>query len=152
MAFPKHVQAPGPCENFEPNLWQQNWWKRLLLEMLAEGAISSLGGMLDDLAKGASSIDGSSRNLSPKAQQLLNNIKSGIETGNTTVTKDLLNPDSLQEDNISLDFGDGKGVNLRVEVHPLKHGGPPIRHVNVETTTRNRKGRNKVTSNQHITY
>lgn len=37
-----------------------------------------------------------------------------------------------QEGNVTLDFGEQGRVNVRVETHPLKPGGPPERHANVE--------------------
>lgn len=61
------------------------------------------------------------------------------------------NLDTLQEGNVTLDLGDGKKVNFRVETHPLEQGGDPIRHANVEVTRRTPRGKNKVIQNTHIT-
>ena len=56
---------------------------------------------------------------------------------------------ATQEGNITIQFDDTTKINLRVETHPLKKNGPPVRHGNVETIT---KKANKTTKrNVHIT-
>jgi hypothetical protein len=55
-----------------------------------------------------------------------------------------------QEGNVTLDFGDGDKVNLRVETHPLKTGGDPVRHANVEVIKTRPNGKTKKISNEHI--
>ena len=61
------------------------------------------------------------------------------------------NSKTLQEGNVTLDLGGGTKVNLRVETHPLKPGGPPVNHANVEVMKTTSRGKNKVVKNIHIT-
>jgi RHS repeat-associated protein len=89
--------------------------------------------------------------LSPKTQELRDQILEGHRKGDLEITPNELKPETLQEGNISIDFKDGQGVNLRVETHPIPgSGGKPVRHANVEVTKKNRRGRNKVVKNIHI--
>jgi hypothetical protein len=61
-----------------------------------------------------------------------------------------LNPKTAtQEGNVTIDFGEGVRVNLRVETHALSRNGPPIRHANVETIIKSL--RSKSIENVHIT-
>jgi hypothetical protein len=89
--------------------------------------------------------------FSPRVQEILGDIQAGVDNGNFTIRQNSLNPETLQESNVTIDFGDGRGVNLRTETHPLQQGGSPIRHTNVEVTRRTPRGRNKVIENIHIT-
>jgi RHS repeat-associated protein len=87
---------------------------------------------------------------SDSTEDILNDIREGIERGDYTIRPNPLNPKTAQEGNVTIDFGDGIGVNLRIETHPLTRTGEPVRHANVETIRRNRNGRNTVTDNKHI--
>jgi RHS repeat-associated protein len=82
--------------------------------------------------------------LSPKVQSIVQEIKSQ----NITVTVNPRNAQTAQEGNVTLQSGN-TSVNLRVETHPLKTNGPPVRHANVEVTKRV-KNKNKVIENTHI--
>ena len=55
-----------------------------------------------------------------------------------------------QEGNVTLDFGQGNKVNVRVETHPLESGGVPVRHANVEVIKTTVKGKPKRVQNEHI--
>ncbi|WP_156820136.1 hypothetical protein [Synechococcus sp. PCC 7336] len=88
---------------------------------------------------------------SQRSQEIFDRIQEGVENGDFTVKSNPLNPDTLQESNLTIDFGDGTGVNLRTETHPLQPGGSPTRHTNVEVTRRTPRGRNRVIENIHIT-
>lgn len=57
-----------------------------------------------------------------------------IEQSGAKVT---VNPKSPgQEGNVTIHVADQGKINLRVESHPLKPGGPAVRHANVETVTK----------------
>jgi RHS repeat-associated protein len=87
---------------------------------------------------------------SDSTEDILNDIREGIERGDYAIRPNPLNPKTAQEGNVTIDFGDGIGVNLRIETHPLTRTGEPVRYANVETIRRNRNGRNTVTDNKHI--
>jgi hypothetical protein len=57
-----------------------------------------------------------------------------------------------QEGNISISHPSQPGtrVNVRVETHPLKPNGPPVRHANVEVVEPGPKNRPRVVENKHI--
>jgi RHS repeat-associated protein len=65
------------------------------------------------------------------------NPKTGTQEGNVT---------------ISHPSQPGTRVNVRVETHALKPGGPPVRHVNVETVKQGPKNRPQVVENKHIDH
>ncbi len=77
------------------------------------------------------------------------NVLDGIEQNGFKVKINPKNPATKQEVNATIDFGDKTKVNLRVESHPLKQGGPDVRHANIEVT-RQIKNKNKVIRNDHI--
>jgi RHS repeat-associated protein len=82
--------------------------------------------------------------LTPKVQSIMNEIdKQGIK-----VTVNPKKPATSQESNVTLHSGNTQ-VNLRVETHPLKPNGPPVRHANVEVTQKV-KNKNIVIDNKHI--
>ncbi len=54
-----------------------------------------------------------------------------------------------QEGNVTLDFGSQGRINMRVETHPLKPGGSPVRHANVDTVVE--QGGKKTVTKRHIT-
>jgi RHS repeat-associated protein len=94
--------------------------------------------------KNAAIVGAGANKLSPKVQSIMNEIdKQGIK-----VTVNPKKPETAQEGNVTLHSGKTQ-VNLRVETHPLKPGGPPVRHANVEVTQRI-KNKNKVIENRHI--
>jgi Pretoxin HINT domain len=98
----------------------------------------------ENLAEG---INEANTSINPRVQEIMDTI----EVEGIGVQINPRNSDTFQEGNVTLDLGNGRGVNLRVETHPLSQGGEPIRHANVEITRRNRRGRNRVTDNIHIT-
>lgn len=57
-----------------------------------------------------------------------------------------------QEGNVSISHPSQPGtrVNIRIETHPLKPGGPPVRHANVEVVKPGPKNRPRVVENIHI--
>ena len=116
----------------------------------ASEAIENAAGPLLSTS-GEGSASSSSSGLSPQSQEVFEQIREGVESGDFTVKPNPLNSETLQENNVSIDFGDGSGVNLRTETHPLERGGEPVRHTNVEITRKTRSGRNRVTKNIHIT-
>ena len=73
-----------------------------------------------------------------------------IEGSGAKVKVNPKNTGLKQEGNVTLDFGGGSRVNVRVETHPLKSGGPPTRHANVEVVDKV-NGKNVVRRNDHIT-
>lgn len=70
-----------------------------------------------------------------------------IEESGASVRQNPKGPN--QEGNITLDFGEGNRVNIRVETHPLESGGEPERHANVEVVE-TRRGKSRTTENTHI--
>jgi hypothetical protein len=83
-------------------------------------------------------------NVSPEAQK-------GLEMIEKSGAKVKVNPKAAnQEGNVTLDFGEQGRVNVRVETHPLRPGGPPQRHGNVEVI-KNVNGKLVKESNVHIT-
>ena len=76
-------------------------------------------------------------------------VRKGLELIEQSEAKVKLNPKTPnQEGNITLDFGEGKRTNIRVETHPLRRGGPPVRHANIENVTDS--GGRKSIQNRHI--
>lgn len=59
------------------------------------------------------------------------------------------NAATAQEGNVTLSLGADVSVNIRIETHPLKPKGPPVRHANVDVIRRVR-GKKKVVSKTHI--
>jgi hypothetical protein len=77
-------------------------------------------------------------------------VETAVDMIRQSGAKVSLNPKAPnQEGNVTLDFGDGNRVNLRVETHPLEKGGDPVRHANVEVVE-TVNGKSKVTENTHI--
>ena len=95
--------------------------------------------------KGTTVVAGQVAQISPKVQSIVTEIKNA----NIQVTLNPRNAATAQEGNVTLASGN-KQANLRVETHPMKQNGPPVRHVNVEVTKKV-KNKNKVVSNTHIT-
>jgi RHS repeat-associated protein len=92
---------------------------------------------------GGGASGGTGTGYSDKVQEIINQI---IQSG----AKVKLNPKTAtQEGNVTIDFGEGVRVNLRVETHALSRNGPPIRHANVETIIKSL--RSKSIENVHIT-
>lgn len=82
---------------------------------------------------------------SPEVQKALRMIKdSGAK-----VQQNPKNPALKQEGNVTLDYGSGSRVNVRVETHPLSKDGPPKRHANVEVVE-TVKNKSRVKKNVHI--
>jgi hypothetical protein len=111
------------------------------------GAATKINGARIEAAGGAPSIAPQTGVVSSKVQGILDTIRNE----NIPVKINPRNPSTLQEGNVTLDLGNGKGVNLRVETHPLEQGGSPVRHGNVEFTRVTPRGKNKVIENIHIT-
>jgi RHS repeat-associated protein len=87
----------------------------------------------------------------PKVENILQDIKDNGILNNPKSKPNTLKPETQQEGNVTLDFGGGKTVNIRVETHPLKPGGDPVRHANVQEFRQTPRGKNKSISNDHIT-
>jgi RHS repeat-associated protein len=86
-----------------------------------------------------------------KVENILNDLKDNGILTNPKSKPNTLKPETYQEGNVTLDFGEGRIVNIRIETHPLKKGGPPVRHANVEEFRQTPRGKNKSISNDHIT-
>jgi hypothetical protein len=112
----------------------------------AANGLDDVGRGIDDIPSYLNSSSDSLGNSS-KVQEIMDTLRSE----NISVKINPKNSDLLQEGNVTLDLGDGKNVNFRVETHPLEKGGNPIRHANVEVTRRTPRGKNKVIQNTHIT-
>jgi RHS repeat-associated protein len=99
----------------------------------------------DDAPQSSGSGDGQSKPQSkPEA------IVEQIDKGGFKVQQ---NPKTgTQEGNISISHPSQPGarVNVRVETHPLKPNGPPVRHANVEVVKPGPKNRPRVVENKHI--
>ena len=104
------------------------------------------------IAKGVKALGGAatgeSRLAAPtsRVQTIFDTIqKEGIQVN--------INPKSAataQEGNVTLSAGGNTRVNIRVETHPLKPNGPPVRHANVEVI-RTVRGKHRKVENTHIT-
>ena len=109
-----------------------------LLEGASSPSVGSAGNNIPNHSSPAANTPSSLP--SRKTQKIFDSIQEGIESGDFSVTRNHLNPDTLQETNVTIDFGGGRSVNLRTETHPLVKGGDPIRHTNVEALRRNARG------------
>jgi hypothetical protein len=107
------------------------------------GAIARAGraivtGVGKAIGGAASKIGGGVRSLfTPSATKGAGNVSPEVQTGLDMIEKSgakvKVNPKTPgQEGNVTLDYGEAGRVNVRVETHPLKPGGPPQRHGNVE--------------------
>jgi hypothetical protein len=90
-------------------------------------------------------------NNCPKVDNILKDLKENGILNNPNSKPNSLKPETLQEGNVTLDFGGGRSVNIRIETHPLKPGGDPVRHANVQEFRQTPRGNNKSISNDHIT-
>jgi Pretoxin HINT domain len=90
-------------------------------------------------------------NSCPKVDNILNDLKDNGILNNPKSKANALKPETLQEGNVTLDLGDGRTVNIRVETHPLTPGGEPVRHANVQEFKPGYRGKNQSVSNEHIT-
>lgn len=59
-------------------------------------------------------------NSCPKVDNIFNDLKDNGILTNPNSKPNTLKSETLQEGNVTLDFGSGKTVNIRVETHPLK--------------------------------
>lgn len=74
-----------------------------------------------------------------------------IASGGMKVTRNPLGPNQEANITITSPLQPGVKLNLRLEMHSLTPGGPPVRHVNVELVTPRTATSPRTITNEHIT-